>query len=149
MQAGGSGSRVVGLILSCLMCCMACFERIVKFISKLGFIQVVISSDNFCVSCVKAVSLFLQNPMKFGLLHLLGSTFTFIGKVFICGASGIIGYFIISEDERVSREINSKLFIVIIFSIIGYLISALFYMVYGIAADAIILCFFRDKEAAE
>lgn len=83
------------------MCCVACFERIVKFISKLGFIQVVISSDSFCISCVNAVKLFLTNPMKFGLLHLLGSTFTFIGKVFICGASGIIGYFLIQRDEAV------------------------------------------------
>jgi hypothetical protein len=33
--------------------------------------------------------------MKFGLLHLLGTTFTFIGKVFICGASGVIGYILI------------------------------------------------------
>lgn len=40
--------------------------------------------------------------MKFGLLHLLGATFTFIGKVFICGASGIIGYIIISNDSSVN-----------------------------------------------
>lgn len=77
------------------MCCVACFEWVVKFISKMGFIQVVISSEPFCSSCVTAVKLFLENPMKFGLLHLLGTTFTFIGKVFICGASGVIGYILI------------------------------------------------------
>jgi hypothetical protein len=40
------------------------------------------------------------------------------------------------------------LFVVIIFGVIGYLIGALFYMIYGIACDTIILCFFRDKESA-
>jgi hypothetical protein len=115
----------------------------------MGFIQVVISSEPFCTSCVKAIQLFLTNPMKFGLLHLLGTTFTFIGKVFICGASGIIGYFIIENDSDIKSQIHSKLFIVIIFAIIGYIIASLFYMIYGIAADAIILCFFKDKEICE
>ena len=55
----------------------------------------------------------------------------------------------IENDSTVQAEIHSKLFIVIIFGIIGYLIAALFYMIYGIAADAIILCFFRDKETCE
>jgi hypothetical protein len=87
--------------------------------------------------------------MKFGLLHLLGSTFTFIGKIFICGASGIIGYILINRDTEIEAQINSKLFVVVIFGIIGYIIATLFYMVYGIAADAIILCFFKDKDLAE
>jgi hypothetical protein len=87
--------------------------------------------------------------MKFGLLHLLGEVFTFIGKVFICGSSGIIGYILVSRDSTLESQINSKLFVVIIFSIIGYLIASLFYMVYGIAADAIILCFFKDKDLAD
>ena len=55
----------------------------------------------------------------------------------------------ISNDSTMSAQINSKLFVVIVFAIIGYLIASLFYMVYGIAVDAIILCFFKDKEIAD
>ena len=40
--------------------------------------------------------------MKFGLLHVLGTTFTFIGKIFICGSSGVIGYILINSDTTLS-----------------------------------------------
>ncbi len=55
-----------------------------------------IHSDNFCLSCVESVKLFITNPMKFGMLSYLTEIFTFIGKVFISGTTGMIGYFIIS-----------------------------------------------------
>ncbi len=38
------------------------------------------------------------------------------------------------------------MFPVFVFIGIGYLVSSLFFMIYGVAADAIILCFFWDKE---
>lgn len=38
---------------------------------------------------------------------------------------------------------------VIVFGVIGYIVASLFYQIYGIASDAIILCFFWDKQEAE
>lgn len=77
---------------------MACFERVVQYLSKLGLIQVAIASKNFCLSCIESMKLFILNPMKFGLLTALGSIFEFIGKVFITGASAVIGYFLIKAN---------------------------------------------------
>lgn len=37
---------------------------------------------------------------------------------------------------------------VIIFIFIGYLIASLFFMIYGISADTIIVCFFQDRDTA-
>ena len=90
--------------------------------------------------------LLFSNPMKFGMLHALGSVFTFIGKLFISAISGVIGYMVLDWDTETKEELNSQLFPVIVFILIGYVISTLFFMIYGIAADTIILCFFHDKE---
>lgn len=98
MKKNGVESKVLEWTVKCLMICVACFERIVKFISKLGFIKVAVSSESFCVSCFKSFTLIFQNPMKFGLLHALGSIFTLIGKLFISSLCGVIGYFMLSYD---------------------------------------------------
>ena len=45
------------------------------------------------------MKLLLSNPMQFGLLTALGSIFEFIGKVFITGASAIIGYFLLKANK--------------------------------------------------
>lgn len=78
---------------------MACFERVVQYISKLGLIEVAIQSKNFCMSCIDSMKLLLSNPMQFGILTALGSIFEFIGKVFITGASAIIGYFLLKANQ--------------------------------------------------
>jgi len=44
MRDNGMDSKVVVYAIKCLMCYVNCFEKVVKFISKLGFIQVAIGS---------------------------------------------------------------------------------------------------------
>ena len=50
---------MVDYVIKCLMIFVSCFERIVKFLSKLGFIQIAITSENFCTSCVKGFLLLI------------------------------------------------------------------------------------------
>lgn len=57
MKKNGVSSKVLDWTIKCLMILVACFERIVKFISKLGFIKVAVSSESFCVSCFKSFTL--------------------------------------------------------------------------------------------
>jgi hypothetical protein len=73
------------------------------------------------------MKLFMTNPMQFGLLTALGSIFEFIGKIFIAGASAVIGYFILTANQTMVAQLNSKLFVVIVFGIIGYIVASLFY----------------------
>lgn len=94
------------------------------------------------MSCIDSMKLIMSNPMQFGLLTVFGSIFEFIGKVFITGASALIGYFLLKANTTLMTQINSSLFVVIVFGVIGYIVASLFYQIYGIASDAIILCFF-------
>jgi len=83
-----------------------------------------------------------MNPMKFGFVGALGTVFTFIGKIFVSAACGVASYFAINADKELSDKLNTKLFPVICCIFIGYIISSLFFMVYGVASDAVLLCFF-------
>lgn len=149
LKKKGVENKVLSMVLKCLLCAVGCFERIVKFISELGFAQVAITSHNFCTSCMEAMALVMSNPMKFGLMHSMGSVITFIGKVFTSALSAFIGYILLNRDAVVSAKIRSQVPIIVLFAIVGYAIAAVFYCLYGIAADTIILCFFADKQLAE
>lgn len=64
--------------------------------------------------------------------------------------SGAIGFMLLNYYKpEVKEELSSELSPVIIFMIVGFFISSLFFSIYGIAADTIILCFFRDKKLSE
>jgi len=38
MKENGMESKVIEIAVKCLMCYVTCFEKVVKYISKLGFI---------------------------------------------------------------------------------------------------------------
>ena len=149
LKKKGVENKVLSCFLKCLLCFVSCFERFVKFVSELGFAQVAITSKNFCVSCLEAMTLVVSNPMKFGLLHLVGNIISMIGKLFVAAGTGFIGFLIISNDPSVKDSLNSKVLPTIIFVIIGYSVASVFFSLYGITADTIILCFFADKKLAE
>ena len=83
-----------------------------------------------------------MNPMKFGFVGALGAVFTFCGKIFISAMCGVVGYLALQADTVLSDKLHTKLFPVVVFCVIGYIISHLFFMVYGVASDAVLLCFF-------
>ena len=84
--------------------------------------------------------------MKFGFVHALGAVFVFIGKLFVCALTGVLGYLLIEFNSSLKDKLYSKIVPVFIFILVEYFISSLFFSVYGVAADAILLCFFMDKE---
>ncbi len=55
----------------------------------------------------------------------------------------------ISNDTSLSEKLYSKIVPVFIFIVLGYFIAAMFFSVYGVAADAIVLSFFLDLEIAK
>lgn len=149
LQASGVDSRVAQCAVSCIGCCVNCCTRFIEFISELGFSQVAITSKNFCASCGEAFSLLASNPLKFGLVNWVSSTFVFIGKLFVATVSGVLGYIMITNDSAIASSLYETVIPTIFFVIIGYVIGAIFYSVFGSSANTILLCFFVDKELAE
>lgn len=149
LKKKGVESSLITLIVKCLACYVACFQRFIQYLSTLGFVQVAVSGKNFCSSCFTAFSLLAQNPMKFGSVHFLGSSFVFIGKTFVSAFCGVIGYIMITQDAALSDKLYSKIVPVFIFIVLGYFLAAMFFSVYGIAADTIVLSFFLDREISK
>ncbi len=148
MKARGVQNKALEMTISCLMCIVACFERFIKFVSKIGFAQIAVSSENFCTSCFKAMTLLIMNPMSFGLVTAFGAVFVFIGKLFVSAVCGVSCYLIITRHDDLDEELHSIVLPIVISMALGYFIADVFFDIYEVAADTIILCFFWDKEIA-
>jgi len=55
-----------------------------------------LTGDNFCTAARHAMELIGANPMRFGIVTLLGDIFVFIGKLFITALATLVGYVIIT-----------------------------------------------------
>jgi hypothetical protein len=70
--------------------CLNCLNRVVKYISKMAYIQMALTSSNFCMSAWKAFVLILGNAGRFAVATILGAIFAWIGRIVIVGSSVII-----------------------------------------------------------
>jgi len=80
-----------------MVCCVECCEKCIKFISKHAYIETMLTGDSFCTAARHAMELVGSNPMRFGIVTLLGDIFIFVGKLFICALATLVGYVIITE----------------------------------------------------
>jgi hypothetical protein len=87
IQAANKNNPVVKCLLCCTGYCLACLERCVKFISKNAYIQVALTSKNFCRSAWNAFILIIKNIFRFGAVHSVGAIFMFLGRIFIIAAT--------------------------------------------------------------
>lgn len=88
--------KIIKVLLKCLLVCVNCFERFIKFISRLGFSYMAVSGKNFCYSCREAFVLLLRNPTKFGFLAIFTEIFIWIGKIAVSALSALLGYILIT-----------------------------------------------------
>ena len=90
LKKANQQSKIVIKLLACLSCFMACFERFIKFINKLAYIQCAITSYNFCHSCREAFFLILRNTFLFAIASGIGEVFIWFGRIFIMLATTAI-----------------------------------------------------------
>jgi len=125
-----------------------CINRVIKFITKNAYIQMALTSSNFCWSAWKAFVMILSNAGRFAVVTILGWIFTFIGKIAIIAGTVIVGYIIIENVDNIERNISSPILPLIIIGLIAYLVATVFLTVYGFAADCILQAFLVDESLA-
>jgi len=144
-----NASCMINCVFNCLHAFLACAHRIIKVVNKSGFVTVALKSQNFCTSCLEGFSLLLRNPLKFGLLAVLGEMFTLLGKLFVGIATAVIGYLIISNFSPYTETLYSPFVPTIFFFINGIIVGSVFMSVYGLSADTIMFCYFVERNSSK
>jgi len=104
------------------------------------------TGSSFCGSAKDAFSLILRNAARFAIVGGIGEIFIALGRVFICLLTALLGYLIITNSDRYSKDLISPWSSTIVFGIIGFTIGSIFMSVYGTVADAVLIIFSMEEE---
>ncbi|XP_077966779.1 choline transporter-like protein 1 [Styela clava] len=134
-------NKAAKCVLKCMQCCLACFEKMLKYINRNAFICIAMYGEGFCASAKKALSLLISNAQHVVALNCLSGFCLFLGKVTVVGVVGTLASAWFSEK---STSDISFLFPVIICCLGAFFIASCFMSVFGMAIDTIFLCFCDD-----
>ncbi len=91
---------------NCLLCCVHCLERFVRFFNKHAYVEIAMRSTCYCVSAVNGMRVVTTNFLRFGILHGLGEIVMNLGVLFICMTGTYIGYLLIIYTSPAKREFH-------------------------------------------
>ena len=144
-----SANPILKCIICCIGCCIACVDRLVKYITKNAYIQMALTSKNFCASAWLGFCLIIRNCARFSMVAGIGWILMWVGKLTICTISGWIAYLIIVNSSALQNQVYSPVFPIIVVVFIAYMIAAVFLSVFSFSSTTILHCFILDSELSE
>jgi hypothetical protein len=141
-QAAAQKNRVMQLVLKIVQCCLWCFEKCMKFLTKQAYIQLAIMGTNFCTSAKEAVRLLFWNDIRFGFMTTLWTMIQWIGLAFILGCTVGCGYFVVINMHPDISPIIPML----LYAFVGWVVGNLYMHVFRLAVDTSLMCFIRLEE---
>ncbi|GMH42049.1 hypothetical protein BSKO_09968 [Bryopsis sp. KO-2023] len=141
-------------IMQCVKCFLWCLEKIMKFINRNAYIMVSVKGTNFCVSAGRAVALLVQNALRLAAVNVMGDILIWLGKLAITAGAGCVAFlmadleYYTNEDKYPDTFLSSPLMPILISLLVGYVVADLFFEVYEMAIDTILLSFCEDCETS-
>ena len=143
---GKTQGKCIKCVFCCIECCLACCNKIMEFVNKHAYIQIALKGDSFCTAAWEGFGLIIRNLGRFSALAAISTVFTFIGTIFITVGSCIIGYFLITNVEYFSKDLNSCVLPVVAFGLIGFIMGRVTMSIFSVSGDALIHSFLLDEE---
>ena len=131
----------VSFIMKCASCLVACFERLIRFITENAYIMIAVTGKNFCMSAQESFYLMLRSSGQFFISHGTTKLFINVGTMLIVTLCTVVGYFLITTIEFYKTHVQSPTFLTIIFAIVSLPISWAFMEFFEKAANTILMCY--------
>lgn len=132
---------------ACLRClCLCCIEDYLRRFNRNAYIMCAVHGKGLCVSAAKAYHLIMRNCLRYIATDTVTWLVFFSSKMLLASATGAAAYFYYSR-----YSIIHIFFPVVGLSIGSFFIFDVFFSVYSVAVDTLVLCarkFCRRNEAA-
>lgn len=144
-STGADQNKCFEYVINCLRCCMACVERIVKFLNETAYIQIALRGKNFCGAAKDGFEIVWSNGMRYLIVAGVGALMAFVGKVMIAVGSTAGFYVLVTFVPSIKDNILEPLYLLMIIFIISFTIASLFMGIYSLAIDTLLACFIVDE----
>jgi solute carrier family 44 (choline transporter-like protein), member 2/4/5 len=135
-------------LLCCVRCCLDCFDRFMRYITRNAYIYMAISSESFCSSALNAFILVLKNSAKFAFVEGFADVFMFLAKICISvftTATGIICMKFFLTATPVSSPIIPALCMLAI----SFIVAGIFVSIFDTGANTILQCYLIDMDVCK
>lgn len=144
-------NRLMKCLKCCVMCCLNCFEKCAKYLSKNAYIYTSIHGTSFCYSSYKSFMTIFNNLLRFGATGLSSALVILFGKLFVTFASTLACYLWLYQSKEYKEYTSEKyidqkgtIFVCAVVAIMAYIVAQVFFNVYDIASDSIMLSYCLD-----
>lgn len=120
-----------------------CLDKYIKFITKNAFIQIALSSKNFCSACWASFFLIVRNAGRFGSATIIGWIMMMLGKGTIMAASAYVTIVVMTYGYP---DVDNPFIPAIMIAVFAYLVGSLFLSIFSFSSTAIMHCFLLDEE---
>mmetsp|Transcript_55120 Transcript_55120/g.120608 ORF Transcript_55120/g.120608 Transcript_55120/m.120608 type:complete len:608 (+) Transcript_55120:109-1932(+) len=144
-----SGSNPVICIVLCMLgLCINCCKDIVQFINKNAYIDIAITSNNFCAAAKDAMVMIAELGGAMAILNGATFVFTLFGVVLISMGSAASTYFIVIQGVFVEQdsefEVSNPVAAAAVGGLIGLLVALAFMHVFDMTSDTLLYCYGYD-----
>jgi len=124
-------------LVTYLECCMACFERLMEFISKNAYIVTACKGKMFCTAAMDAFKFIWNNLAQISVVTWVSVYIMFLGKAFIIAGTLAICFFLCGLND----DLSSVWLVLVVCGMLSYLVASLFLGVFESGIDTILVCF--------
>ena len=148
-------SKALKVAFKVVACCLWCFEKLVKFITRNAYIFIAINGKSFCVSAKHAFMTILKNLFLVAFVNLVSVILILLGKLIIMVGCGVLAYIYIEgsgsftyDETEASADvtlIKSPVVPVIFTMLLAYVVGSMFFYTYQLGIDTLLMCFIEEK----
>ena len=136
-------NKVIMVIMKVVQCCLWCFEKILKFVSKNAFIMVAIHGTSFCTSTKNAFGILFSNMARIGVATAINNLLILLAKLVITVGSSALTWFLVNNSDKAPSSVLVPVFAT---SLISWFVGDAFLRVYGLAVDTIMISVCEDEK---
>lgn len=146
-------NRVVKVAFLVVRCCLWCFEKCLKFLSRNAYIVIAMQGKCFCAASVEAFKILLRNIARVAVVNSISFFMLFLVKTTITLTVGVVVFAVLSSSASatipkelaiLSGPVTSPMAPVLVACVLAWLVASAFANVYEAAIDTILLCFCED-----
>jgi choline transporter-like protein 2/4/5 len=143
-------NMAIKVMLKVIKCCMWCFEKCIKFITRYAFIYTALKGKGFLSSAKGAAMLIIKQFAQIAVIGTISTVVIIVSKFMMVAIAGILAFLWLENDEAFGpggeKELSGKAFPLFCTVILAYAVSSAVFSVYDLAISTILLCFCEDKE---
>ena len=140
MEGASGNNGCTKCLVGCMRCCLACFDRFIRYINMNAYIYCALSGESFCSSALNSFLLILKNAAKFGFVEGIATVFMFIAKFFVAILTTVTSFFVLNAMVKVG-SVYAPLFAVFFLS---FVIASIFIEIFDTGANTILQCYLLD-----